>query len=44
MNDENNKANTQGKESMPIKVNPFKHQIQGYDLVCRLFGFYEEVV
>lgn len=44
MSNENKKANTQVKESMPIKVNPFKHQIQGYDLVCRIFGFNEEVV
>lgn len=39
-----NAADSKNNKSLPIKVNPFNHQIQGYDLVCRVFGFDEEVV
>lgn len=44
--DINSKEETKLKENldMPIKAIPFKHQIQGFNIVCKIFGFDEEVV
>ena len=34
----------ESERKLPIKVIPFKHQVEGYALVCRIFHLYEEVI
>jgi hypothetical protein len=29
-------------EPMPIKTKPFQHQVLGYELACKLMGFFRE--